>query len=103
MTNTENTEYLKGYDPRRDGGFWGWFSKLFLVGFIIAIAFCVWLVFLADAKAKRDGEKLHQQQLSQWEAEQEGFKAQQRFYEAQTQTQTQKVAPKAKKTTNRHP
>lgn len=98
MTNTENTKYLKGYDPRRDGGFWGWFSKWFFVGFVAVIAFCVWLAFLADSKHKRDEAKLHQQQLSQWEAEQEGFKAQQRFYEAQIQTQ--KVTPKAKKSSN---
>lgn len=96
-----NTKHLKGYDPRKDGGFWGWFGKWFFVGFIAAIAFCVWLVFLADSKHKRDEEESHQQQLSQWEAEQEGFKAQQRFYEAQIQTQ--KMALKTKKTINRHP
>lgn len=95
-----NTEYLKGYDPRRDGGFWGWFSKWFFVGFIAAIAFCVWLAFLADAKMKRDNEKVHQQQIQQYEAEQEGFRAKQRFYEAQIREQQ---APKtAKKPANKN-
>ena len=99
-----NTEYLKGYDPRRDGGFWGWFSKWFFVGFVAMIAFCVWLVFLADAKHKRDEAKLEQERSAQFEAEQKAeIERVIRVERAYDQAQAQKTSPKAKKVASRHP
>lgn len=99
-----NTEYLKGYDPRRDGGFWGWFSKWFFVAFVATIAFCVWLAFLADSKHKRDEAKLEQERSAQFEAEQKAeIERVIRVERAYDQTQTQKAVLRARKSTNRHP
>ncbi len=45
---------MSGYDPKKDGNFGLWFGKLFLLGFALAIGFCVWLCHMANVKAERE-------------------------------------------------
>lgn len=60
---------MSGYNQQTDGSFGIWWTKWMVVGFLLAIGFCVYLCHLANVRVEEEQRIRDHQSNEKYEAE----------------------------------